>query len=69
MKACLVTGSSGLIGEEICREFLARGFHVYGLDLRSPKDLDHKKFTFIKCDVSKEVALKAAFKKLKHWMF
>jgi len=65
MKACLITGSSGLIGEEICREFLVQGFHVYGLDLRTSKTLDHKKFSFIKCDVSKEVAVKAAFKKIK----
>jgi CDP-paratose 2-epimerase len=32
MKQLLVTGSSGLIGSEVCVHFAALGWHVHGLD-------------------------------------
>ncbi len=32
MKVLLVTGSSGLIGSEVCRYFAARGWRVHGVD-------------------------------------
>lgn len=32
MKTILVTGSSGLIGSEVCTFFDARGYHVHGVD-------------------------------------
>ena len=32
MPKCLVTGSSGLIGSEVCAFFSARGFEVHGID-------------------------------------
>jgi len=32
MKKILVTGSSGLIGSEVCRHFYARGWKVHGID-------------------------------------
>jgi CDP-paratose 2-epimerase len=32
MRTCLVTGSSGLIGSEVCAYFAARGFEVHGID-------------------------------------
>lgn len=32
MKVALITGSGGLIGAEACRQFLARGFQVVGID-------------------------------------
>ena len=32
MNTLLVTGSSGLIGSEVCEHFLARGWHVHGVD-------------------------------------
>jgi NAD(P)-dependent dehydrogenase (short-subunit alcohol dehydrogenase family) len=65
LKSCLVTGSSGLIGQEICRTFLAQGYKVYGLDLKPAADLDSDDFTFIKCDVSSEAMVKKAFSKIK----
>lgn len=35
MKRILVTGSSGLIGSEVCRFFAARGWEVHGIDNNS----------------------------------
>jgi NAD(P)-dependent dehydrogenase (short-subunit alcohol dehydrogenase family) len=66
LKSCLVTGSSGLIGQEICREFLAQGFKVYGLDLEMASDLGPKNFTFMRCDVSNEAMVKKVFAKIKN---
>lgn len=64
MKHCLVTGSSGLIGSEIVREFLAAGFEVFGLDQRPNPELEQPGFTYLKGDVSKEASIKKALAKI-----
>jgi NAD(P)-dependent dehydrogenase (short-subunit alcohol dehydrogenase family) len=61
----LVTGSSGLIGSEVCRTFLAQGMRVYGLDLKANKSLKHPEFHHLKCDVSDEASVKAALSSIK----
>jgi NAD(P)-dependent dehydrogenase (short-subunit alcohol dehydrogenase family) len=61
MKTVLITGSSGLIGSEMCREFLSRGFQVFGLDVKANKDLNHPHFCFIKCDLRKEKDIRKAY--------
>lgn len=53
-ESILITGSSGLIGTELCREFLLQGYHVYGVDKKPGKKIDHKDFSFLKCDFSKK---------------
>lgn len=32
MRKCLVTGSSGLIGSEVCAYFASRGYEIHGID-------------------------------------
>ncbi len=64
MKTCLITGSSGLIGSEICREFLNHGFEVIGLDIKPNKDLKHPHFLFIKTDLTHEQEIISAYTKL-----
>ena len=64
-KTAIITGSSGLIGSELTREFLADGYQVLGFDLRALPDLKHPDFTFVKCDLSSEKDVKAAFKQIK----
>lgn len=64
-KKAIITGSSGLIGSELVREFLQNGYEVVGFDLKSTPDLKHPDYTFIKCDLSQETQVKAAFKKIK----
>lgn len=61
--AALITGSSGLIGRELCREFISQGFHVYGVDLKSQEKEEN--FTPIICDISKEEEVAEVFKDIK----
>lgn len=63
-KTAIISGSSGLIGSEMVREFLADGYEVLGFDLKPLTDLNHPNFTFVKCDLSSEKDVKNAFKKL-----
>jgi NAD(P)-dependent dehydrogenase (short-subunit alcohol dehydrogenase family) len=58
-RAALITGSSGLIGRELCREFISQGFHVYGVDLKSQEKKEN--FTPVMCDISKEEEVAGVF--------
>ena len=62
-RVALITGSSGLIGQELCREFISQGFHVYGVDLKPMETLEN--FTPIICDISKEEEVKKVFLEIK----
>jgi NAD(P)-dependent dehydrogenase (short-subunit alcohol dehydrogenase family) len=64
MKTCLVTGSSGLIGSEISKEFLRNGYGVIGFDRKPNKDLNHPNFQFFKVDLTQEKEILAAYTKL-----
>lgn len=58
-RVALITGSSGLIGKELCREYISQGYHVYGVDLLPQERLEN--FTPITCDISQEVDIKKIF--------
>ena len=53
----LVTGAAGYIGSVLCRQLLAKGYRVRGLDnLRFGGDallelIPHKRFEFVNADV------------------
>ena len=63
-KTAVITGASGLIGTELCRRYIADGFHVYGLD-KTASDLKDPNYTFLKCDLSKGSQIASAIKKIK----
>ncbi len=63
-KRILITGASGLIGTELCRNFLEQGFEVFGFDLKT-SSLKHPSFTSIKGDVTSEDDVKSALKTAK----
>lgn len=64
-KTAIITGSSGLIGSEMAREFLSQGYAVLGFDLRPKTDFTYPDFTFVKCDLTQEKQVLRAFKKIK----
>lgn len=64
-KNVLITGSSGLIGTELCKEFLLHDFTVYGVDKKSNADIRNENFTFFKCDLSKKEDILKASQKVK----
>lgn len=66
-KTVLITGASGLIGTQLCREFIEQRYKVYGVDLKDSGKIRHDAYTFLKCDLSKSeeiYSLKAQVKDL-----
>lgn len=64
-KSVLITGSSGLIGTELCREFLLQGYEVYGADKKPNPELKHDDFEFLKCDLGKKADITKIIQKIK----
>ncbi len=64
--AVIVTGSSGLLGNPVCRHLVAAGYQVFGFDRvgcpEPPKDLDHMRD--IECDLSDSASVRAAMQKV-----
>ena len=63
-KAVLITGSSGLLGDSLCRTFIDNDFIVIGVDKKKNKYSD-KNFYFYECNITKENKVKNLFKKIK----
>jgi NAD(P)-dependent dehydrogenase (short-subunit alcohol dehydrogenase family) len=59
MKRAIVTGGSGLIGQDICSRLLNEGWEVASFDVRKGEIGRH-----IFCDLSSEESVTAAFKEL-----
>jgi len=53
-KVIIVTGCNGQLGSAICKMFLKLNSKVFGIDITANK-LKKKKFTFIKCDISRKL--------------
>ena len=69
-KNVLITGSEGLIGHELSKSFLKKGYNVIGLDLKKRKEniisADYSKnYHFYKVDITNENQLKKIGKKIK----
>lgn len=63
MKAVVITGASGGIGLATVKKLTSEGYHVFGLDLKAPKE-EIKHFTFIKTDIRKLADVESSFKKI-----
>jgi len=53
VKTILVTGSSGFLGSSIVIRALAEGYHVVGIDKKSPSLKPQGDFTFLETDINK----------------
>jgi short-subunit dehydrogenase len=58
----VVTGAASGIGLELCKQYLAKGFSVAGLDIQSPK-IDHENFHPFHLDVSQGASFDAFSRK------
>ena len=61
MKAIVVTGAAGGMGEEICKRLAADGYKVYGLDCR---DFSLENVINIRCDVSDSCDVERAVREI-----
>ena len=57
-KTILITGSNGQIGSKISKLFLNLGSTVYGIDKNENNKIVHKKFNFIKADITNKNNIK-----------
>lgn len=64
-RVALITGASGLIGSELCREFLNHGYIVHGVDKKANPELKAEDYHFHKCDISSEAQIKSVCTKIK----
>lgn len=65
MKKILVTGSSGLVGTHLVKKLIQLGYHVIGIDIKSPKETDFNNFTHISLDLRSVNAVETLFKNYK----
>ena len=63
MKYVVLSGVSGGMGLATAQELIKAGYHVFGLDIKSPKiEIEH--LTFIKTDLRDIKSVESAFKKV-----
>jgi NAD(P)-dependent dehydrogenase (short-subunit alcohol dehydrogenase family) len=59
MKTVVITGSSGLIGTSLCKEFITQGYQVLGMDQKPNNEYkDEANYKYLECDLSSSQELK-----------
>ncbi len=52
MKRIIITGVDGIIGSELYRRFIDKGYYVIGIDRTEPQREDGEQFEYIKLDIT-----------------
>lgn len=53
MKKIVITGVNGIIGSELSRRFIDKGYYVVGVDITEPKrEEDSGQFEYVKLDIT-----------------
>lgn len=65
IKTVLITGSSGLIGTQLCREFIENKYRVFGVDQEDSGNIRHDAFTFLKCNLGDPKAITSLAEEVK----
>ncbi|MBU4349111.1 NAD-dependent epimerase/dehydratase family protein [bacterium] len=47
MKRIVITGVNGIIGAELCKRFIDKGYYVIGIDRIEPQDEDVEQFEYV----------------------
>ena len=63
-KIVLITGTSGQIGEELCRQYLANGAFVIGIDIEQGLANESKNYQFFNVDIRSEKAVQECFQQI-----
>ena len=66
MKKIVITGVNGIIGAELCKRFIDKGYYVIGIDRIDPKEKeeDRGQFEYIKLDITDQDKVKQFFSDL-----
>jgi len=70
MKKIVITGVNGIIGSELRRRFIDKGYYVIGVDRTEPKEKEgngdeHGKFKYAKLDITDKDKVSQFFSKLR----
>jgi len=61
MKKIVITGAKGIIGAELCKRFIDKGYYVIGIDRIEPQREDDGQFEYIKLDITDQDKVKQFF--------
>jgi len=61
MKKIVITGVNGIIGSELRRRFIDKGYYVIGIDRIEPQQEDDRQFEYVKLDITAQDKVKQFF--------
>jgi len=61
MKKILITGVNGIIGAELCKRFIDKGYYVIGIDRTESRREDSGQFKYVKLDITAQDKVKQFF--------
>jgi len=65
MKRIVITGANGIIGSELSRRFIAKGYYVIGIDKIESRREDNEQFEYIKLDITDQGKVGQFFSELR----
>ena len=64
MKRIVITGVNGIIGSELSKKFIDKGYYVIGIDRIEPQREDAEQFEYVKLDITDQDKVKQFFSDL-----
>lgn len=65
MKKIVITGVNGIIGSELRRRFIDKGYHVIGIDRTESRREDNGQFNYVKLDITDKDKVRQFFSELR----
>lgn len=65
MKKIVITGVNGIIGSELKKRFIEKGYYVIGIDRSEPKEENGGQFKYVKLDITDHDKVKQFFSDLR----
>ena len=64
MKKIVITGVNGIIGSELCRRFIDKGYYVIGIDRTEAQQQNNGQFEYVKLDITDQDKVRQFFSDL-----